>query len=182
MLNSSELTLLSMSCPPAPAARHISPSPAAPSVFAVSSPAFGHSEQIPRECGYKNGNVRPGLRLSEIPDGCRSVAVIMDDPDALAAVGKVWVHWTAWNMPPDGEIPGDALPQGAVEGLTDFGQSGYGGPAPPDKRHTYVFCAYALDTVLHLPPGASRQELDGAMKGHVLAEARLEGTYAPDKE
>lgn len=150
-------------------------------MFAVSSPEFGHSQEIPRVHGYKNGNARPGLEFSGVPDGCASLAVIMDDPDALAAVGKVWVHWTAWNIPPSGLLK-KVLPDGTVEGLTDFGESGYGGPAPPDKRHTYVFRVYALDVVLHLPPGASRPELDEAIKGHVLAEARLEGTYAPDKE
>lgn len=150
-------------------------------MFAVSSPAFDHLQEIPREHGYKNANARPGLRFSGVPDGCKSVAVVMDDPDALAAVGRVWVHWTAWNLPPS-DLHAGALPAGAVEGATDFGEAGYGGPAPPDKRHTYVFRAYALDAVLHLPPGASRPELDDAMRGHVLAQAELEGTYAPDKE
>lgn len=148
-------------------------------MFAVSSPAFEHSSEIPRRHGYKNGNARPALRFSDVPGGCRSIAVIMDDPDALAAVGKIWVHWTAWNIPPAEELPESGMPAGSVEGVTDFGETGYGGPAPPDKRHTYVFCAYALDAVLHLPPGAARQELEEAVRGHVLAEARLEGTYAP---
>lgn len=151
-------------------------------MFEVSSPSFAHGAAIPRRHGYKNGNVRPALRFSGVPDGCRSLAVIMDDPDALGAVGKVWVHWTVWNMAPLEELPGSTLPPGSVEGVTDFGHSGYGGPVPPDKIHKYVFCAYASDALLHLPPGASRQELDGALKGHVLAEARLEGTYEPDKE
>ena len=151
-------------------------------VFEVSSPSFAHGEPIPLRHGYKNGNVRPALRFSGVPEGCRSLAVILDDPDALEPAGKIWVHWTVWNVAPLEELPGSTLPPGSVEGVTDFGHSGYGGPAPPDKRHRYVLRAYALDALLHLPPGASRQELDGAARGHVLAEARLEGTYEPDKE
>ena len=93
----------------------------------------------------------------------------MDDPDAMGAVGKVWVHWLYYNDGNDVQI----------EGKTDFGEIGYGGPAPPDKRHTYIFKAYALDTILDLKEGFSKQELEDAMKGHILAEAKLTGTFAP---
>ena len=96
----------------------------------------------------------------------------MDDPDAMAAVGKVWVHWLQyWEI-----IGGDRK---FIDGKTDFGEIGYGGPAPPDGRHTYIFKAYDLDTKLDLKEGYSKQELEDAMKGHILAEAKLTGTFAP---
>jgi len=94
----------------------------------------------------------------------------MDDPDAMGAVGKVWVHWLQYHN------LNDASP---IEGKTDFGEIKYGGPAPPDGRHTYVFKAYALDDILTLNEGYSKQELEDSMKGHILAEAKLTGTFAP---
>ena len=104
-----------------------------------------------------------------------ALAIIMDDPDAMAAVGKVWLHalYYANVKKPDSDRPP------VIHGTNDFGEIGYGGPAPPDKRHTYIFKAYALDTELHLNNGFSKQELEDAMKGHILAEAKLTGTFAP---
>jgi len=89
----------------------------------------------------------------------------------MAAVGKVWLHWLVCNFL--GSI------NNGINGKTDFGEIGYGGPAPPDKRHTYVFKAYALDTELDLKEGYSKQELEDAMKGHIIGEAKLTGTFAP---
>ena len=104
----------------------------------------------------------------------------MDDPDAQAAVGKVWVHWTIWNIVPDvTEIAESSTPSNSIEGKTDFGEIGYGGPAPPDKRHTYVFRLYALDSKLDLPQGSSKTQIEEAMKGHILDDTILNGTYAP---
>ena len=103
----------------------------------------------------------------------------MDDPDAMAAVGKVWVHWVVWNITPDQET-GDIITDiTAVEGMTDFGEVGYGGPAPPDKRHTYVFKLYVLDSILDLPEGSTKSELEKAMEGHIIEQTTLTGTYAP---
>ena len=119
-----------------------------------------------------HGNVEPSINVdgTDGPLGS-SYALIMDDPDAMAAVGKVWVHWLRiWNTDGGGSF---------TAGKNDFGEIGYGGPAPPDKRHTYVFKAYALDTTLDLKEGFSKQELEDAMKGHIIAEAKLTGTYAP---
>jgi len=145
----------------------------------LASKAFSDGESIPRQHGYKNGNQRPPLSISDVPEGARSLAIVMDDPDAVAAVGKQWVHWTAWNIGPGTtEIAGD-LPGGAVEGKTDFGEVGYGGPAPPDREHVYVFSLYALDSGLDLEPGAPRDRLESSMRGHIVAEARLRGRYAP---
>ena len=143
----------------------------------LTSSAFSDGGEIPRECGYKNGNKVPPLTVSGIPEGTKSLALIMDDPDAMEPAGKVWVHWVAWNISPDvwEYGPGDA-----AEGMTDFGEVGYGGPAPPDKRHTYVFKLYALDIWLRdLPGGSPKAALESAMKGHIIEQTTLTGTYAP---
>ena len=110
------------------------------------------------------------------PEGTVSVALIMDDPDAMKAVGKVWVHWLMCDMIPPVNLDEVDFP---IYGKTDFGETKYGGPAPPDGKHTYIFKAYALDTMLSLKEGYSKQELEDAMKGHILAEAKLTGTFAP---
>ena len=141
---------------------------------------FSHGGEIPRKCGYKNGNKKPELSVSEIPEGTESLALIMDDPDAMGAVGKVWVHWVVWNLQRNTSfLPGDDSMNGR-EGMTDFGEVGYGGPAPPDKRHTYVFKLYALDTYLDLPDKSTKADVEKAMEGHILEQATLTGTYAPD--
>lgn len=145
----------------------------------LTSPAFKHGSEIPRRHGYKIGNASPALQIGDVPQGAKSLALIMDDPDAMGAVGKVWVHWLLWNVSPDtAEIPENST-AGGVEGTTDFGKTGYGGPAPPDRRHTYVFKVYALDAVLALKRGERKPALERAMRGHVLAEAVLKGTFAP---
>ena len=107
----------------------------------LTSSAFSDGGEIPRECGYKNGNEEPPLTLVEFLSGTKSLALIMDDPDAMGAVGKVWVHWVAWNIDPTKTELAKS-----IEAMKDFGEVGYGGPAPPDKRHTYVFKLYALDS------------------------------------
>jgi len=145
----------------------------------LESAAFSDGQEIPRRHGYKNGNQRPPLSISGVPGGARSLAIVMDDPDAVAAVGKQWVHWTAWNISPGtAEIAGD-LPGGTVEGKTDFGEVGYGGPAPPDREHVYVFSLYALDAELGLEPGATRDRLESSMRGHIVEKAELRGRYSP---
>ena len=140
----------------------------------LTSSAFSNGDEIPRECGYKNGNKEPPLTVSGTPDGTKSLALIMDDPDAMGAVGKVWVHWVAWNIDPTTE-----LENLTTEGMTDFGEVGYGGPAPPDKMHTYVFKLYALDSMLDLSSESTKADVEKAMEGHILEQAALTGTYAP---
>ena len=129
----------------------------------LTSSAFSYGDEIPRQFGYKNGNEEPPLTINGIPEGTKSLALIMDDPDAMGAVGKVWVHWVVWNINPDTKRFNDAL-----EGMTDFGEVGYGGPAPPDKRHTYVFKLYALDTKLDLSNESTKADLEKAMEGHII--------------
>ena len=141
----------------------------------LTTPAFSDGDEIPRECGYKNGNEAPPLAINGIPEGTKSLTLIMDDPDAMGAVGKVWVHWIVWNIDPTAT---ESL-QDATEGMTDFGEVGYGGPAPPDKRHTYVFKLYALDCELDLPNESTKTDLEKAMEGHIIEQTQLTGTYAP---
>ena len=146
----------------------------------LESPAFEDGKEIPREYGYKNENKNPPLRIRNVPDQAKSLVLIMDDPDAMGAVGKLWVHWVVWNIDPKtSEIVEGSLPKGAVEGTTDFGQTGYGGPAPPDKRHTYVFKIYALNEKIMLESGASKKQVEDAMQNHIISQTSLCGTFAP---
>ncbi len=148
--------------------------------LSLTSPDFEHGAEIPKRFGYKHGNSRPSLSVQNIPADCRSLALIMDDPDAMGAVGKVWVHWVVWNISPESpNFTESGAPPGSKEGVTDFGQTGYGGPAPPDKRHTYIFKLYALDVKPDLEQGSSKKQLEEAMQAHIIAQARLEGTFAP---
>ena len=132
---------------------------------------FQEGNEIPKKFGYKHENEQPNVEFNSIPDETKTLAIIMDDPDAMKAVGKVWVHWLTYH-----DV---ANSNSKIEGKTDFGEIGYGGPAPPDGRHTYIFKGYALDTSLNLTEGYSKQELEDAMKGHIIAEAKLTGTFAP---
>ena len=151
----------------------------------LTSPAFSHGDEIPRKCGYKNGNSSPPLtiQMGESSD-TKSLSLIMDDPDAMGAVGKVWVHWVTWNIAPAEPnglfgVGWNTKFNGAIEGMTDFGEVGYGGPAPPDKRHTYVFKLYALDIKLDLPDKSAKADVEKAMEGHIIEQTQLTGTYAP---
>ena len=146
----------------------------------LTSAAFSQGDEIPQKFGYKNGNTSPPLTISGIPAEAKSLTLIMDDPDAMGAVGKVWVHWVVWNIDSTTtEIAESTVPNGAIEGMTDFGEVGYGGPAPPDKRHTYVFKLYALDSELDLPDKSTKADVEKAMEGHIIDQATLTGTYAP---
>ena len=148
--------------------------------LSLSSPAFRDGDPIPAEYGYTEDNVNPPLTIEGVPDGTESLALVMDDPDAVEPAGKVWDHWIVWNIDPDTRsIPEAWDVAGAVEGRNDYGENGYGGPNPPDRRHTYRFVVYALDERLGLKAGATKAELEEYVQGHVLDEAVLEGTYAP---
>ena len=138
------------------------------SEFYISCVLFEEGGEMPEELGYKHGNMEPSIQHHNLPENYKCQVRIMDDPDAMEAVGKVWVHNLRYTNGSD-----------VVEGKNDFGELGWGGPAPPDKRHTYIFKAYVLDVELDLKEGYSKQELEDAMKGHIIAEAKLTGTYAP---
>ena len=141
------------------------------SEFSIISSNFDEGEEIPKEFGYKFENKEPKLDFKNVPKGTISIGLIMDDPDAMAAVGKIWVHWLQYF-----DYPSQNL---ILEGKTDFGEIGYGGPAPPNGRHTYIFKGYALDVKLDLKEGYSKQDLEDAMKGHIIAKTKLTGTFAP---
>ena len=150
------------------------------SEFSLESSAFSEGGEIPKKYGYKNGNVSPPLKISGIPQETQSLAMIMDDPDAMGAVGKVWVHWLIWNIDPNTtDFAEGSSPSDSIEGKTDFGEIGYGGPAPPDKRHTYVFKLYALKSKIDLPKGSTKDQLELAIKDQIIGESILKGTYAP---
>jgi len=140
--------------------------------------AFEEGSPIPKKFTADGSDVSPPLAWMEAPANTRSFALIGDDPDAPRGT---WVHWVLFNIPPDKtELPENVAPQpiGARTGKNDFGKLGYGGPAPPrGKPHRYYFKLYALDQSLNLPEGATKQQLESAMKNHILAEAQLMGTY-----
>ena len=138
--------------------------------FSITCPDFNEGDEIPKKFGYKFENEEPNISFNRPPSNTTTLALIMDDPDAMGAVGKVWVHWLQYH---------NLTAASPIEGKTDFGEIGYGGPAPPDKRHTYIFKAYALDIELELNEGFSKQELEDVMNGHIIAEAKLTGTFAP---
>ena len=153
----------------------------------LTSPAFSDGGEIPRECGYKHGNEEPPLKIECAYTRIKRLALIMDDPDAMEPAGKVWVHWVVWNISPGAlkQFPCPPYQSQTPEiecnskGMNDFGEVEYGGPAPPDKRHTYVFKLYALDTILDLPEGSPKAALESAMEGHIIEQTQLTGTYAP---
>ena len=146
----------------------------------LTSNDFQEGNEIPKKFGYKHENEQPNVEFDSVPTDAKTLAIIMDDPDAMKAVGKVWVHYLRSTEYIQNQEVGTIYydeNENDVMGLNDFGELGYGGPAPPDGQHTYVFKAYALDTVLDLKEGFSKQELEDAMKGHILDEAKLTGTF-----
>lgn len=146
----------------------------------LTSPAFDNGGTIPQKYGYKNNNFSIPLKISETPKGTKSLVLIMDDPDAMSVVGKVWVHWVLWNISPNTkEIIENSIPENSIEGKTDFDEIGYGGPAPPDKEHTYIFKLYALDVLLNLKQGSTKTEVEESMSEHIITEVKLEGKFSP---
>ena len=154
-------------------------------MLTLTSPAFAAGEPMPRRYTCDGDDVSPPLAWTGVPDGTRSFALIVDDPDAPdpAAPRRVWVHWVLYNLPSSArELPeqasGAGLPADAREGRHDGGGRGWSGPCPPIGRHRYFHKLYALDAVLpDLGKGAVKADLERAMNGHVLASAELMGTY-----
>ncbi len=146
----------------------------------VVSPAFAAGGMIPRKHTCDGEDVSPEISWSGAPAGTRSFALICDDPDAPAGT---WVHWVVFNLPaavsrlPEALPAAPSLPNGGRQGKNDFRRIGYGGPCPPSGTHRYVFKVYALDRLLDLEPGATKAQVEAAMKGHVLAEGSLMGRY-----
>lgn len=153
-------------------------------MFRISSPSFGHGDRIPRNHTADGANIAPPLTIQGVPPGTRSLALVVEDPDAPdpAAPLRLFTHWIVYDLQPStrslplGADRG-ALPAGARAGRNDFGTSGYGGPAPAVGRHRYLFRLFALDTTLAHLSYPTRPELVAAMDGHVIDETELMGTY-----
>jgi len=149
--------------------------------FQIASSAFSNGETIPKKFTCDGPDLSPPLRWKEPPAATQSLALIADDPDA--PVGT-WVHWVLYNLPanthelPEGVDKQERLASGATQGRNDFRRIGYGGPCPPPGNpHRYYFKLYALDSKLNLKAGATKAELEDAMKGHTLGETEFMGRY-----
>lgn len=144
----------------------------------IESLAFSNGGMIPDKYSKDGGDISPPLSWAEAPDRTRSLALVMDDPDAP---NGTFVHWTVYNIPaatkqiPEG-ASGHAM-KGARQGRNSFGKAGYGGPKPPSGTHRYFFHLFALDSEIDLPDGATREQLDAAMRGHVIEECEHMGKY-----
>jgi len=152
----------------------------------LESSAFAHQGEIPAKHTCEGENVSPPLTWSGAPDGTRSFALVVDDPDAPdpAAPKRVWVHWVLYDIPPAVSALAQGAthaPAGSRDGKNDWGKTGYGGPCPPIGRHRYFHKLYAVDTLLGDRGPLTKAELEAAMKGHVLANAELVGTYQKQK-
>ncbi|BFU96313.1 MAG: hypothetical protein NTNFB02_30350 [Nitrospira sp.] len=148
----------------------------------LTSTAFTHQGSIPTVYTCEGKDISPPLAWTDVPAGAKSLALIVDDPDAPdpAAPTLTWVHWVLYNLPAanGGLSEGSkTLPEGTKEGVNDWNRTGYGGPCPPIGRHRYFHKLYALDAVLPDLKQPTKAKLEGAMKGHVIGEAQLMGTY-----
>ncbi|HEU4685309.1 MAG TPA: YbhB/YbcL family Raf kinase inhibitor-like protein [Nitrospira sp.] len=152
----------------------------------ISSSAFTHQSPIPALYTCEGKDVSPPLAWSDVPAGAKSLALIVEDPDAPdpAAPKMTWVHWVLYNLPPDSSGLSEGiktLPAGTKEGVNSWKRTGYGGPCPPIGRHRYFHKLYALDVMLPDLRQPTKAALEAAMKGHIVAEAQLVGTYQKGK-
>jgi len=142
----------------------------------ITSKVFTDGSPIPEQYSKYGANRIPPLHFDEIPERAKSLALIVDDPDAPQGTFN---HWLLYNVDPrTHDVKENRVPRAAAQGKNDFGESAYGGPQPPSGEHRYFFKLYALDTVLSLPTGASRVQLEQAMRDHILDNATLMGRYA----
>lgn len=152
----------------------------------ITSTAFRNEGTIPKLYTCEGKDISPPLAWTDVPTGAKSLALIVDDPDAPdpAAPKMTWVHWVLYNMPSTTEgLPEGvkSLPAGTKEGVNDWKRTGYGGPCPPIGRHRYFHKLYALDIILPDLRQPTKVQLEQAMKGHILAEAQLMGTYQKNR-
>lgn len=142
----------------------------------IDSMVFKNNEFIPSKFTCDGINTNPLLRFSDVPTEAKSLALIMDDPDAPAGT---WVHWVLWNIDPKTEkIEEDSAPVGAKQGMTSYNETKYGGPCPPNGTHHYYFKLYALDEKLELASSTTASDLENAMQGHVIAQTEMIGLYS----
>jgi Raf kinase inhibitor-like YbhB/YbcL family protein len=156
--------------------------------LSITSPSFEHQREIPTKYTCEGQDVSPALAWSGIPGEAKSLALIVDDPDAPdpKAPKMTWVHWVLYGLPVTAEglpesVSDDDLPAGTRQGRNDWKRTGYGGPCPPIGRHRYFFKLYALDTVLPDLGAPTKGALEKAMEGHVVGRAELIGTYQKKK-
>jgi Raf kinase inhibitor-like YbhB/YbcL family protein len=138
----------------------------------LTSPEFGNNELIPKKFSCQGRDVNPTLVIDDMPKDAKSLALIVDDPDAP---GMTWVHWVVYDIPIASEIDENSIP--GKQGFNDFGRTNYGGPCPPSGTHRYFFKLYALDSELNLKEGVRKQDLEKAMHGRILDQAELIGLY-----
>ena len=145
----------------------------------ITSSAFQEGGNIPSKFTCDGADVNPALRFEGAPAEAKSLALIVDDPDAPSGL---FTHWLAWNIDPKTtDVAENSAPAKAVQGTNDFPKTGYGGPCPPSGSHRYFFKIFALDQMLDLKAGAKRAEVDAAMRGHVIAQGELMGRYSKQK-
>jgi len=145
----------------------------------LTSSVFSQNGKIPREYTCQGDNISPSLEIAQVPEGTKSLVLIMDDPDVPEKVRKdrMWVHWVVFNIDPSlKKIERDATGFG-VDGKNTAGKPGYIGPCPPDGEHRYFFKLYAIDGMLSLSEGATKEQVLKAIEGHILAQTELMGTY-----
>jgi Raf kinase inhibitor-like YbhB/YbcL family protein len=140
--------------------------------LAVSSPAFENNKLIHSKYTCDGDNVNPPLTIEGVPDGTKSLVLIVDDPDAPMGT---WDHWIVWNIPPTNKIEENTVP--GTEGINDYRKHSYGGPCPPSGTHRYFFKVYALDAKLDLSSNSRKKDVEKAMQGHILAKGELVGLY-----
>jgi Raf kinase inhibitor-like YbhB/YbcL family protein len=138
----------------------------------LTSPEFEHNQFIPRKFTCEGDDVNPALIIEDVPKEAKSLALIIDDPDASMGT---WVHWVVFDIPVKNRIEENNIP--GKQGINNAGHKNYHGPCPPSGVHRYFFKLYALDTLLNLKEGISKGGLEKAMQGHILAEAELIGLY-----
>jgi len=138
----------------------------------LTSKEFKHNEYIPVKFTCQGKDINPGLKIDDIPEGTKCLALIVDDPDAPMGM---WVHWVVYDIAVISQIEENSIP--GKQGINDFGRKNYGGPCPPSGTHRYFFKIYALDKKLNLAEGINKQELETAMKNHILDKAELIGLY-----
>ena len=141
----------------------------------ISSAAFENNSLIPSKYTCEGQEINPPLEFKDVPEDTKSLALIVDDPDAPM---KTWIHWTIWNIDAKTtQILQNSCPKGAIEGVTSFGRTGYGGPCPPSGTHRYFFKLLALDKILDLGSNSYARDIESTIEGHIIQKAELIGLY-----
>ena len=150
----------------------------------ITSSSFSHNGIIPARHTCDGPDISPALTWTDIPDGTKSLVLIVDDPDAPdpAAPKRTWVHWVLYNLPPNINglpegVEAKNLPSGTLQGINDWSRIGYGGPCPPVGSHRYFYKLYALNTILPDVKNSTKAILEKAIQGHVIAQTELVGHY-----